>query len=75
MRYRNIHHRKHLMTEWLGWAIIKGDELCYVKQDHQFPGVSEFSARQEFQIYASRGEDVRLARVRITEQDQPGADQ
>ena len=59
-------HPESPMTEWQGWALIKGDELCYIKQDHLWPEVAEFSARQEYQLYVSRGENVRLVRVRFT---------
>lgn len=74
MRRRDaLNHREISVAEWLGWAIIKGDELVAVKQDHKWPEVSEFYVRQEYEIYASRGDDVRLARVKIVEQ--PSSDQ
>jgi len=57
------------MSDWTGWGVIEGEKLVYLKQDHEWPEVSEFDARQELQIRSSRGENARLARVYISEQN------
>jgi mannose-1-phosphate guanylyltransferase len=60
------------MSEWTGWAVIEeGRGLVYVKQDHQWPEVGEFTARQELRERLAMGHAVRLTRVRIIESSPP----
>lgn len=61
------------MAEWAAWAVLEGDRLVYVLHSRHSE-LMEFSARQEAQIRASHGHKVRLAQVKIVEQnpsDQP----